>query len=122
MVLNFRVNGLLSCNIPSHVGFFTRHEKYDSFFFELNYGTCGWPPGRNWKINGGLLFRVLPDLDERSEIIRIFFDHGVHCDIPVAEPAVDDHVRDFLFLETVEQVIRFGILGKEVDFLPPEKR
>ena len=58
------------------------------------------------------MFCVLSDLDERFEIIRVFFDHGVHGDIPVTEPTVDDHVRNFLLLESIEQVLRFGILGE----------
>ena len=30
----------------------------------------------------------------------------------MTEPTVDDHVRNFLLLESIEQVLRFGILGE----------
>ena len=79
-----------------------------------NLWLASWQKLENQR--GELLFCVLPDLDERPKIIWVFLDHGVHGDIPVAEPAVDDHVRDFLFLESVEQVIWFGILGKRGRF------
>ena len=57
-----------------------------------------------------LFFRVLPDLNQGFEMGGVFLYHRVDGDIPVAEPTVDDDVREVFLFERVEQVFRGGVL------------